>query len=481
MNGSMENAATKPRTDWMALILLCQRAADAAILPASGLLAHGVLNGFGRPSSVYLATIGFGVLLTLIVFDTGALYRADLAASFRASAKRVLTLWVLVCLLLAGFAFLIQLPMPVTRSWALAWALLTGSGLTGLRLVSAVILDHARKHGDLSIKLALVGADDPGRELFRQIRKFSGITVVGIYDDRIARLGGKAEREGVLIAGTVEDLLDEARGGNVDTVIISLPWTGRERIRQMIMTLRTLDVEVLLCPEGLDFVSRHFPTPKNIVISTVAGLPFFTVVPHPITGANWFLKRIEDYALMLLMAPVAILLCLAIAIAIRLDSPGPVLFRQERAGFNGKTFQVYKFRSMFAEHGQESGAVTQARRGDPRITRVGGFLRRTSLDELPQFLNVLKGDMSVIGPRPHAVYHDTRFGNAVKQYYERHRVRPGLTGWAQVHGLRGGIDTPEALQRRVDYDLYYIENWSVAFDLKILLMTPYALLSRNAY
>jgi putative colanic acid biosynthesis UDP-glucose lipid carrier transferase len=185
--------------------------------------------------------------------------------------------------------------------------------------------------------------------------------------------------------------------------------------------------------------------------------------------------------LVLLAAPILLPLCLLIALAIKLDSRGSVFFRQRRSGFNGETFWVYKFRTMRQHAGAETGEVVSAERNDPRVTRVGRILRRTSLDEVPQLLNVLKGDMSIIGPRPHAVSHSAQFAQLIRQFYARHRVLPGLTGWAQVNGLRGSIEDPDTIKQRVDHDLYYIENWSLWFDLKILLLTPLALLSRNAY
>jgi len=204
-------------------------------------------------------------------------------------------------------------------------------------------------------------------------------------------------------------------------------------------------------------------------------------VTRPLDGWGWLIKRIEDFALVFLSLPIALPLCALIALAVKLDSPGKVLFRQHRSGFSGHAFSVYKFRTMRAEADHQLGSVQATERNDPRVTRVGAWLRRTSLDELPQIINVLKGEMSIIGPRPHAISHDLEFASVIRQYYSRHRVLPGLTGWAQVNGFRGSVEDPEMIRRRVDHDLYYIENWSILFDLKILMLTPLALIHRNAF
>src|SRR5262249_13558848 len=211
----------------------------------------------------------------------------------------------------------------------------------------------------------------------------------------------------------------------------------------------------------------------------VAGIPMLAVHERPIVGWSLLLKEIEDRlfaaVLLLVLLPVFAL----IALAIKLDSQGPVFFRQKRYGFNNNPITIFKFRQMVAS--PEEAGVPQARRNDPRVTRVGAFLRRTSLDELPQLINVLNGEMSLVGPRPHAVAHNEQYAKVIDDYLSRHRVKPGITGWAQVNGLRGETDTPEKMRLRVQHDLFYIDNWSFWFDLKILALTPFAAINRNAY
>jgi putative colanic acid biosynthesis UDP-glucose lipid carrier transferase len=233
-------------------------------------------------------------------------------------------------------------------------------------------------------------------------------------------------------------------------------------------------------------VVRFFPEWDDVPlfshkISNIAGLYALDLSSTPMVGPARLLKRLEDLALGALISVLVLPLCLGIALAIALTSPGPVLFKQYRTGINGKRFKVYKFRSMVV-HQEEGGQVTQARKGDSRVTRVGTFLRRTSLDELPQFFNVLQGRMSIVGPRPHALAHNEYYKELVESYMQRHKVKPGITGWAQVNGYRGETDTLEKMQKRVEHDLWYIDNWSLGLDLKIILQTIFkGFRDTNAY
>jgi putative colanic acid biosynthesis UDP-glucose lipid carrier transferase len=218
-------------------------------------------------------------------------------------------------------------------------------------------------------------------------------------------------------------------------------------------------------------------------VTLVNGVPLLDLLQKPFSRWGYLVKALEDYVLGTLLLIPAAPLMLMIAIVVRLDSPGPVLFRQERYGFNNRTIEILKFRTMRAERDDEGqGQALQARRGDPRLTRVGRWLRRTSLDELPQLLNVLRGDMSIVGPRPHMVAHNEQYANLIDTYLGRHRVKPGITGWAQVNGLRGETDTLAKMEGRIQHDLYYIENWSLGFDLQILARTLLVgFVHRNAY
>lgn len=246
-------------------------------------------------------------------------------------------------------------------------------------------------------------------------------------------------------------------------------------MRQILVSLRHCTADIRMVPDIFGF------SLLNHSLGEVAGIPVINLSSTPMVGVNRVVKAIEDRVIasiiLLLISP----LMICVALGIKLTSAGPVFFRQERLGYDGRVFRVWKFRSMKV-HQEREGKVTQAKKNDSRITPFGAFLRRTSLDELPQFFNVLDGSMSIVGPRPHAVAHNEEYKDLVDRYMRRHKVKPGITGWAQVNGFRGETDTLEKMEKRVEYDLYYIEHWSLLFDLKIIFMTIFkGFVNPNAY
>ena len=287
--------------------------------------------------------------------------------------------------------------------------------------------------------------------------------IVGVFDDRRSRVPARVEDCPVL--GTLDDLLAFARVEPIDQIIITLPQHAASRRLACFEKLRHLPVDVRLSPDlpGLE-LSGHG-------VTELAGMPLLRVFDRPLTGWSALAKGVEDRVLAALVLVLAAPVMLGITVLIRLGSPGPVLYRQRRYGFDNQPIEVLKFRTMFVDRAKRRGAVARRPRHDPRVTPLGRFLRRTSLDELPQFLNVLRGEMSLVGPRPHAVAHHERFASLIDGYLARHRVKPGITGWAQVNGLRGETDTLARMQERVRYDLHYIENWSLLLDLRIILRT----------
>jgi Undecaprenyl-phosphate glucose phosphotransferase len=317
----------------------------------------------------------------------------------------------------------------------------------------------------------IVGTGPQAMRLATALRRDpAGLEVIGAVDDRAAR---GAPPEGVALLGGMGHLAAMIRRGEVEVVAIALPWSMEARILALLDELSAFPVEVRLAPDMMAARLSGGDRPP---------LPPL-LCPRPISGAGGAVKAVLDYALAgaaLLVAAVPMAL---IALAIRLDSPGPVLFRQRRIGFNDRPFEVFKFRTMFAD-AADHDARRQVLAGDPRVTRVGRFLRRTSLDELPQLFNVLRGEMSVVGPRPHAPgtrAGTRRFDEVVANYAARHRVKPGLTGLAQVRGLRGPTPAEEPLLKRVESDLEYIAHWSPWLDLVIILRTPLVVLrARNA-
>lgn len=309
-----------------------------------------------------------------------------------------------------------------------------------------------------------------------------GLDVVGIVEhDGMLRTDSLASLRafyGRTVLGGMPALLDLVRRDAIDAVIVALPWSSEAAIRDIVQALAASPVDIYVAPslDGVTFSGRP--------AGTIGGVPMLQAGYRPLQGWCAALKRTEDLLAaggMLLLAAPALL---AIAAAIKLTSKGPVFFRQRRVGFNNQIFEVFKFRTMYT-HLADADAQQQTSKGDPRVTRVGAILRKTSLDELPQLLNVLRGDMSLVGPRPHALQTRAcgqRLEEVAPAYPARHRVKPGITGWAQVNGCRGELDTIDKVIDRVNYDLYYIDNWSLGFDLRILCQTARLMIrDRNAY
>lgn len=276
------------------------------------------------------------------------------------------------------------------------------------------------------------------------------------------------------VIGPFEEMLAVIDRRHIDTVYFAVPLDASDLIEDMYFNLLDKHVAVHWVPDIYSLLL------VNHSVREIAGLPVLTLSETPLTGTRLLLKAIEDSVLSALMLLAVSPLLLIIAVAIKLDSPGPVFFKQARNGWSGKTFHIWKFRSMYV-HKAESNTVKQASRNDPRITKVGAFLRKTSLDELPQLINVLRGEMSLVGPRPHAVQHDAEYSQRINSYFARHNIKPGITGLAQVRGLRGETKDDEQMRQRVEADIEYINNWSLWLDLTILVRTLGALTGRNAY
>jgi Undecaprenyl-phosphate glucose phosphotransferase len=393
---------------------------------------------------------------------------------------RVYLAWTMVLVLFAVAAFLAKVGDSYSRVWVIAWYV---SGLfvfTGFRLAFARLVRSWIRSGHLERRAIIVGGGEPAEMLIHAIEAEpdNDIRICGIFDDR------KDERSPPIVAGypklgNIAELVDFGRLARIDLLIVALPITAENRVLQMVRQLWVLPVDIRLSAHTnkLRFRPRTY--------SFVGTVPFLDVFDKPIAGwdvvSKWMVDHIVGGLILIAAAPVMAL----VALAIKLDSKGPVLFRQKRYGFNNELIVVYKFRSMYVDQA-DANAATLVSKGDPRVTRVGRFIRKTSIDELPQLLNVVfKGNLSLVGPRPHALQAkaaDRLYNDVVDGYFARHRVKPGITGWAQINGWRGETDTTEKLQHRIEHDLYYIENWSVPFDLYIIAMTPFRLLqTENAY
>lgn len=302
-----------------------------------------------------------------------------------------------------------------------------------------------------------------------------GLDLLGFFDDKHRepiRLANSKVR--LPVSGSLEELVKQARMGQIDRVYITLPMRSEARIKWLVSQLSDTTVSVYIVPDVFVFELLHARS------QNINGVPTISIFDSPMIGANSVIKRLEDIVLSSIIICLITVPMLVISIFVKLSSPGPIFFRQKRYGIDGRPIEVLKFRSMRV---MENGAdVVQATRGDNRITPIGAFLRRTSLDELPQFINVLLGDMSIVGPRPHAVAHNEQYRGQINSYMLRHKVKPGITGWAQVNGWRGETDTLDKMQKRVEHDLAYIHNWSLWWDLKIVFLTVFkGFIHKNAY
>lgn len=452
------------------------RVTDALAIAIVGLALYSYFLGWSPETyRVYLTEIAVNIGLTLSVFHYAGLYDFNTIVAWPSRMRQMVLLSALVMLVMAALAVALKISDQFSRLWFFTTFVGSAVLMFASRGVAKSVIRQLALSGTLVRNMAIVGASGQAHHLVERLHQHDAPwkRIIGVFDDRRTRISN--EVHGLPVLGNLDDLVTYVRRGLIQDVVITLPWSADARLISIIGKLRALPVHVYL---GSDLIGYHFPRHREQLLE---GVPVMEIASAPLTGWSGLLKSIEDKVIasivVLLLSP----LMLGIAVAVRLDSPGPVLFRQKRYGFNNEVIVVYKYRSMYHNRPKEVG-VPQARKGDPRITRVGGILRRTSLDELPQLLNVLKGDMSLIGPRPHAVEHNEQYAKLIGGYHGRHKVKPGITGWAQVCGFRGETDTLDKMRLRVEHDIYYIENWSLWFDLKILFMTAFiGWTHKNAY
>ena len=362
-------------------------------------------------------------------------------------------------------------------AWIFVWFLYGLIGILAVHLLFDYQIRRWRRLGVLTTNIVVVSAGEIGYRLVQHITQAldSSDRLIGVFYDYEFHPSCNSDGESTMDARN--ELLCFARSNRIDRVIVALPWHAEDRLLSWLKLLRVLPADILLCPPVLTTSLESLDIKQNNTI------PLLTILRRPLSDWSYITKAIEDrfFALLLLLLTGPAMLL--IALVIRLDSPGPALFRQKRYGFNNSPIEVLKFRTMYTDLAESGiGSITQAKRGDRRVTRVGRWLRHTSLDELPQLINVLCGQMSLVGPRPHAIAHNVQYEKTIEVYRARHRVKPGITGWAQVNGLRGETDTDEKMVRRVEYDLYYIDHWSLLFDFSIIARTAFVgFVNRNAY
>ena len=475
--------AAKPQAAPISPIVLAGavRMGEFALIVVIGMMIYAAyLRQFdGLILRYLLATLSIAVL-SMFAFQTADIYQVQAFRGHEKQYMRLASAWSLVFLIVTGASFFAKAGDMFSRVWLGSFYV---GGLVALMVSRRLVFLAVRKwtqQGRLTRRTVIVGGGEIGAHVIEELRrqKDTGVKIIGLFDDRgDDRTGSECAGERKL--GTVDDLVEFGRRTRVDLVIFSLPISAESRILQMLKKLWVLPVDIRLAAHSnkLQFRPRSY--------SYIGKVPVLDVADRPIADWDVVMKWLFDKIVGGLMLLCALPVMALIALAIKLDSRGPVLFKQKRYGFNNDLIEVYKFRSMYADAADE-GASKLVTKNDPRVTRVGRIIRKASLDELPQLFNVvLKGNLSLVGPRPHAVNAkaETRlYDEAVDGYFARHRVKPGITGWAQINGWRGETDTHEKIQQRVEHDLYYIENWSLLLDFYIVLRTPFALFkTENAY
>jgi len=443
--------------------------------PGSGALLHAAID-----PAVAIATLaacatfvggrfdGACLILALLVFALtfpGSLARES--ASAGELALDIVTGWIAIVGLLLLLGWASRTMGAFDPRMLVAWAAATPVALFAAhRLVPRLLAAEG-----LRKTAVIAGANEHGRGLAERLRAnpMHGVRLVGYFDDRAPQ---RIQEKNLL--GSIGTLPDYVRAHNIDLIYIALPMASQPRILKLLEELRDTTASIYFVPDifVFDLIQAR--------VDSIGNLPVVAVCETPFYGFNGLLKRASDYVLATLALVCLAPLMAAIAIGVKLSSPGPVLFKQRRYGVDGRQIYVYKFRSMTVT--EDGEVVKQATKNDSRVTPFGAFLRKTSLDELPQFINVLQGRMSVIGPRPHAIAHNELYRKLIRGYMIRHKVRPGITGLAQVNGYRGETETVEKMKMRIEYDLAYLRSWSLLLDLQILLKTILVVLKKqNAY
>jgi len=403
------------------------------------------------------------------------LYQSWRGQSILPEARQVCIAWSTMLLIMLFAAYALKVSDEFSRRAIGLWLVATPIALCTLRMALRLFLRHIRSSGRNLRRIAIAGTGPVAINIAESITSspWMGMELFGFYNDPDA---DNETPEGISdkFRGDLPELIYGAKHGVFDEVFIALPMRDEIQTKLLVQALADTSVQVQYVPDIFTF------NLINSRIRDIGGIPLISVYDTPLDTVGLLLKRAEDVlitlmVLLLIAAPMTL-----IALAVKLTSPGPVLFRQRRYGLNGEEISVWKFRSMtVCEDGE---TISQATRNDARITRLGSFLRKTSLDELPQFFNVLQGTMSVVGPRPHAVAHNEIYRKEIDGYMQRHLVKPGITGWAQINGWRGETDTTEKMQKRVEFDMHYIRNWSIWFDLKIIVLTVFkGFAGNNAY
>ena len=399
-------------------------------------------------------------------------YRMPNFFSFKPHGRRTIQLWnvTLICLLMLGF--LAQISVDYSRGWIVLFYFATLAALIVLRYVIVRVTTLARAAGLLSAqRIFLIGT---GAQVGGFVNRYEpwalGINIVGCRFLTPVVATASTDMRRAMLDRDLAEAVASVRNLEPDAIFVLLPWSATDTIDRCAETFLSLPVEIHLGPEQ---ILHKF---EEVKLSTLGPLASLQLTRRPLSRREIIQKRLFDLTLAAAALVLATPLLVLVALLIKLDSPGPIFFVQRRYGFNQQPFRIIKFRTMRTL--DDGAVIQQARPDDPRLTRIGRWLRRWNIDEIPQLFNVLTGDMSLVGPRPHALSHDREYEYRISMYARRHNVKPGITGWAQINGYRGETDTEEKMRKRVEYDLFYIDNWSLWLDLKIIVRT---VLSRTAY
>jgi putative colanic acid biosynthesis UDP-glucose lipid carrier transferase len=465
------------------MLSVLSRIIDIAMVALGALIAAAVHNGqWVWLDDMQSVSLAFDCLLVVVFFPALGIYQSWRGKPLMDLLFRVSGAWVMVETTGVLISFSLHRSGLLSRLWLFYWAATSIVLLIVTKALVYSVLKGLRRDGFNHKAVAIVGGAPYGKFLIEQMRSRpeAGFSPLVVYDedgpvDPYEDSEAAQAVEGVPVERDFAAMIQLVRDRAIRELWLALPISKEKTIHRFVMELRN------------DFVNiRFIPDVRSLTLFSqpmvdLLGVPAINLAASPITDLRVLPKRVFDrlfaFGALAALAP----LMLVIAVMVKLSSPGPVFFRQKRKGIDGNQFEIYKFRSMKV-HAEVAGKVTQATRRDPRITAVGAFLRRTSLDELPQFINVLRGEMSVVGPRPHALEHDDIYKDLVKGYMHRYRIKPGITGWAQINGYRGETDRIEKMMGRVKLDLYYMQNWTFWLDIKIVVLTLWkGFVGSNAY
>jgi putative colanic acid biosynthesis UDP-glucose lipid carrier transferase len=455
-------------------VALIQRLIDAGLIVLAQYIACRLYPQTWSDTNTLAALLA--VLAFHFIAEVNGLYRSWRGAPMKHEAFLVLATWAIAAPVLLFLAFITKTSDHYSRFITSTWFGLTPALIVFFRLIVRLALMEVRRHGRNTRTVAIAGITPMAERIAERITSdpYSGMRIVGFFDDRKPERAHQMTKDYGPIVGDLDKLVEEARDGKVDRIYITLPLKAEPRINAIVHKLADTTATVYVVADFLVFDLLHAQW------SAVGDVPVVSIFDTPFSGVSGWLKRVEDIVLgCIILAVIAVPMAI-IAAGVKLSSPGPVFFRQRRYGLNGREIRVLKFRTMSVL--EDGPVVTQAKRDDVRITRFGAILRQTSLDELPQFLQVLTGEMSIVGPRPHAVAHNELYRSKIYGYMLRHKVKPGITGWAQVNGWRGETETLDKMERRLEHDLEYIRNWGLLWDIKIILLTVFgSKKSENAY